>query len=126
MIAIGIKPNGTIEEFLKGTMHLYIVLASHYIVIGLPVPDFAKVSLYLLLFLNGLAYIFNQLYFVNDFNVLWLLKESNGLRLDLDRLVKVLLVEGVIFIVVLAIGDRETVVPGLRMKLIEFSLFLSR
>jgi hypothetical protein len=57
---------------------------------------------------------------INDFRVLRFRRKRNVLRLHLDRLIEILLVECVILLVVFAISHRESVVPGAVVQLCIF------
>lgn len=85
-------------------MHLLVVLACHHIMVVLPVKRLIQMLLYLHHSFNRLAHLFNDLDLADDLGILWLGHERNLLRLLPNALVEELLVEGVVLVVVLAVG----------------------
>jgi hypothetical protein len=124
VIPVGVESYRPIEELLERPVHLPVVLARSHVVVVLPVPYLLQVLLDLALLADRLAHLLDQLVFVYDLGILRFLKERDRLGLDLHGLAEVLLVESVIFLIILAVGHVETVVPGFAMQLIEFSCFL--
>jgi hypothetical protein len=86
-------------------VYLLVVFTCHDIMVVLPVKCLVQMLLDLYHLLYGLPYLFNNLDFAYNLGILWLWNKGNLLRLLLNVLIKELLVEGVVLVVVLTIGD---------------------